>query len=94
MARENPKDKIIRLENELKKANEIIQKLYSELEECKNEPKIQQIKNERGAGRKQEITDQEREDIRRHRVEGKTIKEIATLFNRSVGIIHKIINEK
>lgn len=65
------------------KHNEKIQKLNNE-----------KVHNERGAGRKQEIAEEERAEIKRHRAEGKTIKEIATLFNRSVGIIHKIINEK
>ena len=36
----------------------------------------------------------EKESIRMYRLQGKTIKEIAEIFSCSVGIIHKLINEK
>lgn len=50
--------------------------------------------NERGAGRKSRFTQSEIETIKMYRIQGKTIKEIAELFKCSVGLIHKIINEK
>ena len=49
--------------------------------------------NERGAGRKSKFTDLEKETIRMYRIQGKTIKDIAEMFNCSVGLIHKLINE-
>ncbi len=54
-----------------------------------NEPKH----NERGAGRKTRLTDQEKEMIRMYRIQGKTIKELAEMYACSVGLIHKIVNE-
>lgn len=73
-------------EEEIKRLNEEIQKL-------KNENKVR-IHNERGAGRKSKFTDQEKESIRMYRLQGKTIKEIAEMFNCSIGLIHKLIHEK
>lgn len=49
--------------------------------------------NERGAGRKARFTNAEIETIKMYRLQGKKIKEIAEMFNCSVGLIHKIINE-
>lgn len=73
-------------EEEIKRLNEEVQKL-------KNENKAR-IHNERGAGRKSKFTDQEKESIRMYRLQGKTIKEIAEMFNCSIGLIHKLIHEK
>ena len=73
-------------EEEIKRLNEEVQKL-------KNENKAR-IHNERGAGRKSKFTDQEKESIRMYRLQGKTIKEIAEMFNCSIGLIHKLIQEK
>lgn len=50
--------------------------------------------NQRGAGRKQRLSDVEKESIKMYRIQGKTIKEISELYSCSVGLIHKIINEK
>ena len=52
------------------------------------------IHNARGAGRKAKFTDKQIEEIRRLREDGNTIKEIAKRYNCSVGLIHKLINEK
>ena len=52
------------------------------------------IHNARGAGRKAKFTDKQIEEIRRLREDGNTIKEIANRYNCSVGLIHKLINEK
>ena len=72
-------------EEEIKRLNEEVQKL-------KNENKVR-IHNERGAGRKERFTEQEKESIRMYRLQGKTIKEIAEMFNCSIGLIHKLINK-
>ncbi|MGL5713060.1 MAG: helix-turn-helix domain-containing protein [Paraclostridium sp.] len=50
--------------------------------------------NARGAGRKSKFTDDQIEEIKSLREDGNTIKEIASRFNCSVGLIHKLINEK
>lgn len=69
--------------------------LINEIQKLNNESKeIEKKHNERGAGRKREITEQERQQIKAYRSQGMTIKYIAELFGRSVGIVHKIINEK
>lgn len=73
-------------EPEIKRLNEEVQKLKNENRE--------KIHNERGAGRKSRLTEQEKESIRMYRLQGKTIKEIAEMFSCSVGIIHKLIHEK
>lgn len=49
--------------------------------------------NERGAGRKSRLSDQEKETIRMYRIQGKTIKELAEIFQCSVGLVHKLITE-
>lgn len=86
---------------ELKRNSDLIkeiQQLKNENQQLRNADiyKLNNEKkhNERGAGRKQQILDDERQKIRDYRAEGHTIKEISKIFNRSVGIIHKIINEK
>ncbi|MEG2416942.1 MAG: hypothetical protein RSB12_05745 [Peptostreptococcaceae bacterium] len=50
--------------------------------------------NARGAGRRAKFTDAQVEEIKQLRECGNTIKEIATRFECSVGLIHKLINEK
>ena len=52
------------------------------------------IHNARGAVRKAKFTDCQVDEIKRLRESGNTIKEIAKVFNCSVGLIHKLINEK
>ena len=65
------------------------------IQKLKNENKlIQKVHNERGAGRKTRFTDAEIETIRMYRLQGKKIKEIAEMFDCSVGLIHKLVNEK
>ena len=57
--------------------------------------KIHNLKphNERGAGRKARFTDMQIIEIKQYRAEGKTIKEIAEMYECSVGLIHKLISE-
>lgn len=92
------------VKKELKISNEVIKKMLKEIQELKNENEIYRndnssiavIKkhNERGAGRKARFANSEVETIKMYRLQGKTIKEIAEMFKCSVGLIHKIINEK
>ncbi|MBZ0314756.1 Hin recombinase [Clostridium butyricum] len=51
------------------------------------------LHNERGAGRKARFTDMQIIEIKQYRAEGKTIKEIAEMYECSVGLIHKLISE-
>ena len=64
------------------------------LEEINNLKKNSLMHNARGAGRKAKFTDDQVDEIRRLREDGNTIKEIANRYNCSVGLIHKLINEK
>ena len=73
-----------KLEAENKKLGDIIVKCAEYTERISN----------RGAGRKKRFYDQERETMRMYRLQGKTIREIAEIFECSVGIVHKIVNEK
>lgn len=79
---------------ELKRNSDLIK----EIQELKNTSihKLNNEKkhNERGAGRKARFTNSEVETIKMYRLQGKTIKEIAEMFSCSVGLIHKLINEK
>ena len=56
--------------------------------------KIHKLKNERGAGRKNKFNEHDVENIKMYRLQGRTIKEIAEIYSCSVGLIHKLINEK
>ena len=64
------------------------------LEEINNLKKNSLIHNARGAGRKAKFTDDQVDEIKSLREDGNTIKEIANRYNCSVGLIHKLINEK
>lgn len=86
----------------IEKQEKEIQKLKSEIQKLKNENKAlknnkvvsdKKIYNERGAGRKERFSEQEKEMMKMYRIQGKTIKEIAEMYSCSVGLIHKIINE-
>ena len=86
----------------IEKQEKEIQKLKSEIQKLKNEnnklksSKVvsdKKIHNERGAGRKERFSEQEKETMKMYRIQGKTIKEIAEMYSCSVGLIHKIINE-
>ena len=67
--------------------------VLKENEELKSD-KVQKIKNERGAGRKSRFKDEDIEIIKNLRNEGKSYKAIAEEMNCSVGLVHKLINEK
>ena len=79
----NLKNRIIELEKE----NENLKKYIKELEIKLNT----KTKNERNAGRKKKLSDQDIEQIKMYRIQKKTIEEIAQMFNVSVGLIHKTL---
>lgn len=63
------------------------------LEDMNQLKKNSLMHNARGAGRKSKFSDAQVDEIRRLREDGSTIKEIASRFECSVGLIHKLINE-
>jgi hypothetical protein len=86
----------------IEKQEKTIQKLKNEIQKLKDEDKFlksnnivsdKKSNNERGAGRKERFSIQEKEMMKMYRIQGKTIKEIAQIYSCSVGLIHKIINE-
>ena len=86
----------------IEKQEKSIQKLKNEIQKLKDKNKLlksnnvisdKKSHNERGAGRKERFSDQEKEMMKMYRIQGKTIKEISKIYSCSVGLIHKIINE-
>lgn len=87
---------IKKYKNEIKKLEEEIQKLKIEIyaRDIEEKNRIENNHNSRGAGRKQRFTSEEKETMKLYRLQGMTIKEIATMYDCSVGLVHKLINEK
>ena len=75
---------------------ELADKLFNreEREEIKRKKEQLQKHNERGAGRKNKFNEEQVKQIQAAREQGKSIRAIAKEFNCSVGLIHKLINEK
>lgn len=44
-------------------------------------------------GRPSKFTDQEKETMKMYRLQGKSIRTIAEIFNCSTGLVHKIVSE-
>ncbi|MDU3192883.1 MAG: helix-turn-helix domain-containing protein [Finegoldia magna] len=74
-----------KLENE----NKILKERIEELEASS----VQKIKNERNAGRKRKLSNEEIAIIDKLHLQGKSIRFIAKEVGCSVGLVHKIINE-
>ena len=89
----------IKSQNKVLESNEKIidsQKQYIDLIEIKlKNPFVKEKKhNERGAGRKQSFTEEEKGSIEMYRVQGKTIREIAELFKCSTRTINRVLAER
>ena len=69
----------------IKRDRDTIQKLLKEIEE---------LKNERGAGRKEMFTEEQKARVKMLRLQGKSYRAIAKDMNCSVATVHKIINEQ
>ncbi|CAM2079593.1 MAG: RNA polymerase sigma factor 70 region 4 type 2 domain-containing protein [uncultured Clostridium sp.] len=69
-------------------------KLKEEIEELKNINKVKKLKNERGAGRKEMFTEEQKAIAKMLRLQGKSYRAIAKDMNCSVATVHKIINEQ
>ena len=78
----------------IKKNRDTIQELLKENEELKNNTNVQKIKNERGAGRKERFTEEEKATVKMLRLQNKSYRAIAKELNCSVATVHKIINEQ
>ncbi|MCB2309041.1 hypothetical protein LGL08_20265 [Clostridium estertheticum] len=71
-----------------------IEELEKENKRLRNELKNKSEKhNERGAGRKSRFSERDITMIKMYRIQNKTIKELAEMYDCSTGLIHKIINE-
>ena len=78
----------------IKRDRDTIQKLLKETEELKSNNYVSKLKNERGAGRKEMFTEEQKARVKMLRLQGKSYRAIAKDMNCSVATVHKIINEQ
>ena len=78
----------------IKRDRDTIQKLLKETEELKSNNVVNKLKNERGAGRKEMFTEEQKARVKMLRLQGKSYRAIAKDMNCSVATVHKIINEQ
>ena len=78
----------------IKRDRDTIQKLLKEIEELKSNNVVNKLKNERGAGRKELFTEEQKARVKMLRLQGKSYRAIAKDMNCSVATVHKIINEQ
>ena len=78
----------------IKRDRDNIQKLLKEIEELKSSNVVNKLKNERGAGRKEMFTEEQKARVKMLRLQGKSYRAIAQDMNCSVATVHKIINEQ
>ena len=81
-------------EDTIKRDRDTIQKLLKEIEELKSNNVVNKLKNERGAGRKEMFTEEQKARVKMLRLQGKSYRAIAKDMNCSVATVHKIINEQ
>lgn len=78
----------------IKRDRDTIQKLLKEIEELKSNNIVNKLKNERGAGRKEMFTEEQKARVKMLRLQDKSYRAIAKDMNCSVATVHKIINEQ
>ena len=78
----------------IKRDRDNIQKLLKEIEELKSNNVVNKLKNERGAGRKEMFTEEQKVRVKMLRLQDKSYRAIAKDMNCSVATVHKIINEQ
>ena len=78
----------------IKRDRDTLQKLLKEIEELKSNNAVNKLKNERGAGRKEMFTEEQKARVKMLRLQGKSYRAIAKDMNCSVATVHKIINEQ
>ena len=76
----------------IKRDRDTIQKLLKETEELKSNNGVNKLKNERGAGRKEMFTEEQKARVKMLRLQDKSYRAIAKDMNCSVATVHKIIN--
>lgn len=78
----------------IKRDRDTIQKLLKEIKELKSNNVVNKLKNERGAGRKEMFTEEQKARVKMLRLQDKSYRAIAKYMNCSVATVHKIINEQ
>lgn len=78
----------------IKRDRDTIQKLLKEIKELKSNNVVNKFKNERGAGRKEMFTEEQKARVKMLRLQDKSYRAIAKDMNCSVATVHKIINEQ
>ena len=78
----------------IKRDRDTIQKLLKEIKELKSNNVVNKLKNERGAGRKEMFTEEQKARVNMLRLQDKSYRAIAKDMNCSVATVHKIINEQ
>lgn len=78
----------------IKRDRDTIQKLLKEIKELKSNNVVNKLKNERGAGRKEMFTEEQKARVKMLRLQDKSYRAIAKDMNCSVATVHKIINEQ
>ena len=78
----------------IKRDRDTIQKLLKEIEELKSNNVVNKLKNERGAGRKEMFTEEQKARVKMLRLQDKSYRAIAKDMKCSVATVHKIINEQ
>lgn len=78
----------------IKRDRDTIQKLLKEIEELKSSNVVNKLKNERGAGRKEMFTEEQKARVKMLRLQDKSYRAIAKDMNCSIATVHKIINEQ
>jgi len=76
----------------IKRDRDTIQKLLKEIKELKSNNVVNKLKNERGAGRKEMFTEEQKARVKMLRLQDKSYRAIAKDMNCSVATVHKIIN--
>ena len=78
----------------IKRDRDTIQKLLKEIKELKSNNVVNKLKNERGSGRKEMFTEEQKARVKMLRLQDKSYRAIAKDMNCSVATVHKIINEQ
>ena len=78
----------------IKRDRDTIQKLLKEIKELKSNNVVNKLKNERGAGRKEMFTEEQKARVKMLRLQDKSYRAIAKDMNCSLATVHKLINEQ
>ena len=80
------------LKEDLQKHKNLLKDMKKNIDQHKNV--VNKLKNERGAGRKEMFTEEQKARVKMLRLQGKSYRAIAKDMNCSVATVHKIINEQ